>query len=108
MNVRIRTLAKRVKDNPSDTLSKFALALELVKLNELKKAQILFEQIQHHEPEYIGVYYHLGHLYAEQGENKKAVDMYKKGIEMAELIKDQHSKSELTAALLTIELENDL
>ncbi len=66
---------------------------------------MLFENIRDNDPEYVGVYYHLAKLYVEFGENQKALETYKKGIEVAEAQNDAHSKSELAEALLTLELE---
>lgn len=101
----ISKLALRIKENPGDSFSKFALALELLKMGDQNRSRLLFEDIMKSDPEYIGVYYHVANLYSELGENKKAFDAYKKGIEVAEQIKDQHAKSELQGALLNLELE---
>ena len=104
-NSNIATLAKRVKEHPDDSFSKFALALELIKINKRKSAIVLFEDIMQNDPTYVGVYYHLGEQYLIDGENKKALETYKTGIEIASSLKDEHAKSELSTALLTLELE---
>jgi Tfp pilus assembly protein PilF len=105
MSSRIKTLAKAIKDHPEDSYYKFTLALEMLKIEEYSKARILFESIKENEPQYVGVYYHLAKLYVELGENKKALSTYKEGIETAESQNDLHSKSELAAALLNLEIE---
>jgi Tfp pilus assembly protein PilF len=105
MSSRIKTLAKAVKEHPEDSYYKFTLALEMLKIEEYSKARILFESIKDSDPEYVGVYYHLAKLYVELGENKKALDTYKEGIEVAESQNDRHSKSELASALLNLEIE---
>lgn len=105
MSSRISTLAKAVKEHPEDSFYKFTLALEMLKISELEKARILFESIRRDDPEYVGVYYHLAKLYVELGENKKALDTYKNGIKVAENQNDQHTKSELSAALMNLEIE---
>lgn len=105
MSSKIPTLAARIKKNPRDSFSKFALALELLNIDQKNKAQLLFEDILHTEPTYIGVYYHLAKLYSEINENKKALDTYKNGINIAEKLKNEHVKSELTGALMILELE---
>lgn len=109
MNAKINELAKRVKQNPKDILSKFALGLELIKVDEVQKARMLFEYIVREHPEYIGVYYHLGALYESINENKKALQTYKEGIKMAQSLKDVHAANELMASLnnLTLELEEE-
>lgn len=105
MSSRISTLAKKVKEHPEDSFYKFTLALEMLKINETSKARVLFEAIKSNDPEYVGVYYHLAKLYIEIGENKKALETYKEGIKIAESQNDNHTKSELSAALLNLEIE---
>ena len=107
MSDRISTLAKAVKENPEDSFYKFALALEMLKIAELEKAKILFEAIRNEDPDYVGVYYHLAKLYSRVGENKKALETYKTGINVAKKQDDAHTRSELSAALLNLELEMD-
>ena len=105
MSTRIPLLAKRVKENPNDSFSKFALALELVKTEDFGKARLLFEHIVKHDPAYVGVYYHLGGLYAQLSENNLAVSTYKLGIDVASQQHNTHAKNELMGALATFELE---
>ncbi|MEX0607990.1 MAG: hypothetical protein WD016_01615 [Balneolaceae bacterium] len=107
MNARISKLAKSVREHPEDSFYKFTLALEMLKLGQVKKAQILFEAIKEKDPQYVGVYYHLAKVYEEIGENKKALQCYKHGIEEAESQNDMHTKSELSAALLNLEIESE-
>lgn len=107
MKNNIPTLAARIKDNPDDSFSKFALALELIKIGQKEKAQVLFESIIENDPNYVGVYYHLGALYVGLEENKKALSTYKKGIEIANTLNDQHARTELQSALMSFELNLD-
>ncbi|MBO6584993.1 MAG: hypothetical protein JJ953_02690 [Gracilimonas sp.] len=107
MSSRISTLAQKVKDHPDDSFYKFALALEMLKIEETSKARVLFEAIRNSDPDYVGVYYHLAKLYEAMDENKKALDTYKEGIKVAEAQNDNHTKSELSGALLNLEIEMD-
>jgi chorismate synthase len=59
---KIRELAGYLKKNPNDSFTKFALALELLSLNDVSKAQGLFESVLKQDPDYLGVYYHLGQI----------------------------------------------
>lgn len=102
---KLKQLALNIKKDPTDSFSKFALALELIKVEKLAEARHLFENIEKHDPEYVGVYYHLGKLYVNFTENKKAVTTYKKGIDIAVQQQNDHAKSELEAALFELELE---
>lgn len=102
---RIRKLQEFLADDPHDSFSKFALALEFVNISELDKARSLFEDLLKNDPGYTGLYYHLGKLYEKYDEGGNALIIYNKGIEVAEKEGDDHAASELRMALL--ELESD-
>lgn len=102
---KIKKLAQYIKNNPGDSFSKFALALEFLKVDELTKARILFEDIQKHDPGYDGVYYHLGKLYEMLGRTNEAMSTYKKGIRVAANNKHKRNVSELKEALAELEIE---
>ncbi|HKK45513.1 MAG TPA: tetratricopeptide repeat protein [Balneolaceae bacterium] len=102
---KIKQLARQIKENPSDSFSKFALALEFRKQGEFKKARILFEDILESDPDYVGVYYHLGKLYEVLDRPKDALDLYKNGIDVAKKQKEVRTKSELEEALKQLETE---
>jgi len=98
----IRQLAGFLQNNPNDTFTKFALALELLKAGESTKAKVLFESVLRQDPEYTGVYYHLGKLYQSSSRNEDAARLFKKGVEIAEKQGKNRTKSELQEALATI------
>lgn len=102
---KIRQLARQIKNNPGDSFSKFALALEFRKEGEFKKARILFEDILSSDPDYVGVYYHLGKLYEALDLLGDAKELYSKGIEIAEQQNENRTKSELKEALTQLKLE---
>ena len=102
---KLKKLALLIQKNPDDSFSKFALALEFIKIGNNEKALALFINIEKSDPDYVGLYYHLGKLYYEIGENKKAIDTYKKGIEISTNQQDNHAKSELQSALFELEME---
>lgn len=102
---KLKKLALLIQQNPDDSFSKFALALEFIKIGNNDKALALFKNIVKSDPDYVGVYYHLGKLYFEIGENKKALETYNTGIEVSTNLKDDHAKSELQAALFELEIE---
>lgn len=102
---KISRLARNVQQDPSDTFSKFALALELLKDDRVEKAQLLFEAILKQDPEYLGVYYHLGKLYQRREMFSLAKEMFTKGIELAEAKNENRTKSELSEALIQLQFE---
>ena len=103
----IKKLEAYLQDDPDDTFSKFALALEYKKIGDFSRAVSLFEEIHDKDPDYVGTYYHLGKLYDELNENKKAVSTYKEGIEKASETNETKALSELKTALMELELNDD-
>jgi tetratricopeptide (TPR) repeat protein len=102
---KISILATKLKNNPKDCFLMFALALELLKLGEQQKALTLFQTIAKTDPNYVGVYYHLGKLLEELNSAEEAIVQYKTGIKIAQQLNDQHAKSELQGALMNLEME---
>jgi Tfp pilus assembly protein PilF len=102
---KIKQLARQIKNNPGDSFSKFALALEFRKEGELKKARILFEDILSSDPNYVGVYYHLGKLYEVLDRLNDAQHLYQKGITIANKQDKQRTEKELNEALEQLEIE---
>ncbi|TYP93935.1 Tetratricopeptide repeat-containing protein [Fodinibius salinus] len=102
---KIKQLARQIKQNPGDSFSKFALALEFRKEAEFKKARILFEDILSTDPDYVGVYYHLGKLYEAIGRLADARELYQQGIPKAEEQDENRTKTELQEALQLVETE---
>lgn len=102
---KIKQLARQIKNNPDDSFSKFALALEFRKEGDFKKARILFEDILSSDPDYVGVYYHLGKLYEALDRFKDAKELYEKGIDIADEQKEIRTKKELNEALQQLKME---
>ncbi|HYW35675.1 MAG TPA: tetratricopeptide repeat protein [Balneolaceae bacterium] len=108
-NNTIKKLARNIKKNPDDSFSKFALALEFLKQDNLKRAKILFEDVYKNDPEYVGVYYHLAKLYERLGKPRKAKKIYEEGLDVATAQGELRTKKELNEALtqLNVELEDE-
>lgn len=104
---KIKQLARQIKNNPGDSFSKFALALEFRKEGEFKKARILFEDILSNDPDYVGVYYHLGKLYEATDRLDDAKELYEKGITVADEQNETRTEKELNEALEQLETEID-
>ncbi len=102
---KIRDLAASLKENPNDSFIKFALALELLKNNDVSKAKVLFESILKQDPDYLGVYYHLGKLYERTGRLSDAQQMFTDGLEIAKKQNNERTALELKEALESINIE---
>lgn len=104
---KISQLARSIQKDPTDTFSKFALALELIKVNRVEKARILFEAILKQDPEYLGVYYHLGKLYQRRGLYNEAETLFRDGVKLAEKKNELRTKSELSEAIIQLQYETE-
>lgn len=102
---KIKRLASFLQKNPEDSFTKFALALELLKMDEVSKARVLFESVLKQDPDYLGVYYHLGKLYEHTGRLHDASNLYRTGIELAEKQRDQRTRLELIDALESVMID---
>jgi len=96
---KIKRLAHWISRNPEDSFSKFALALELLKNNQPDKTLILFESIRRQDPEYAGVYYHLGKLYQAMDRLDDAETCFREGIGITQRQNETQMTSELNEAL---------
>ena len=96
---RIETLQGFLKENPNDSFSRYALALEYAKLGQNEDALHEFETVQQNDPQYVATYYQLGQLYQKLGQKHDAEKTFRTGITVAAKAGDEHTRSELEAAL---------
>ena len=96
-----------MKESPNDSFLKFAIAKEHEKSKVYDKALKYYLDIYENEPEYIGLYYHLGKLYEQINRRQLALNTYKEGIELGKKAGDFHAVSELNNAKMNLELELD-
>ena len=85
--------------NPADAFARYGLAMELVKGGELASAVSEFRALLEHNPNYAAAYFHGGQVLEKLGELEQARQLYEKGIEVTGRTGDQHTRSELQAAL---------
>jgi len=95
---RIETLKEFLKQDPTDSFLKHALALEYIKTGDDLTAQKLFEDILQKDPGYIGSYYHLAKLFERNGDTATAIIWYEKGMEQAKKARENHAYNELRSA----------
>ena len=96
---RIDTLKEFLSDDPKDSFSRYALAMEYAKLERYADAIMEFRTVVENDPNYVAAYYQLGKTYEHQGQLDSARQTYVQGIEVARQAGDDHTKEELTAAL---------
>jgi tetratricopeptide (TPR) repeat protein len=99
---RIRKLESFLENAPGDTFSRFALALEYLKAERAEEAEMIFVDIAENQPDYSGVYYHLGKLYEEKGKYDEAFATYSSGIEVCQRQQELHALKELQEAQMML------
>lgn len=95
---RISKLKEYMKTADKDSFLQHALALEYIKVGNDEEARKLFNEILKREPTYLGSYYHLGKLLERNGNIEKAMRVFKRGMEVAEVANDSHTYRELQGA----------
>jgi thioredoxin-like negative regulator of GroEL len=99
MNSRIETLESFVAEDPGDSFSRYALALELVKASRDEDAALHFKEVIARDSTYVAAYYQLGGLLAKSGQTEEARGIYRRGLDAATAAGDQRTRSEIQEAL---------
>lgn len=105
---RLKQIQEFLMENPQDPFLNYALTMEYVKLEMDAEALRCFEKMLNDFPDYVGTYYHFGKFLEKNDEISKAIEIYKKGIEIARASRKMHALSELQGALnLLYGMEDD-
>jgi tetratricopeptide (TPR) repeat protein len=96
---RIATFRSFIAKTPTDPFPRYGLAMELKGRGELAEAWSAFEELLTKFPDYVPTYLMAGGTLVALGRRAEAVDIYRKGIEVASRRGDQHARRELEDAL---------
>jgi len=96
---RIEILTGFLQQDPNDSFSRYALALEYVKAGQTDDARREFETVLANDPEYVATYFQLAGFYRTLGLKHEAERTYRAGIVVASKAGDSHTQSELEGAL---------
>jgi tetratricopeptide (TPR) repeat protein len=107
MTPRLQQLYTFLKESPTDSFILFAIAKEYEKMGDKEKALGYYVGLKDLDPDYVGTYYHLGKLYESNEDFKTAFFTYKKGMEIAKKMGDQHAFNELAGAKLGVGDDED-
>ena len=100
---RLKMIEDMLSKNPTDTFLNYAAALECKKFGKTERALKLLEKVRKLDTKYLAVYFQLGKLYEEKDEIKKAITIYKEGINIAKEQDDYKTEGELAEALLMLD-----
>jgi len=101
---RLDKLLRFLQESPKDSFLAFAIAKEYETAGQINKALNYYNNLKNNDPEYIGVYYHLGKIYEMIQQETLAKETYTQGINLAKKQGDFHSLSELNNARTNLEL----
>ena len=96
---RVDILRSMVEQNPKDSFSRYGLAMEYVKSGDLIAAVDEFVRLLDHNPNYAAAYFHGAQTLEKLGRIDEAKGLYRRGIEVTSAMGDDHTCSELQAAL---------
>ena len=96
---RMEVLKNMLQQNPRDNFARYGLAMEYANCGELENAVAEFRALLEFNPDYAAAYFHGGQALEKLGRLDDARQSYEKGIEVTSRTGDQHTRSELQAAL---------
>ena len=88
-----------VANNPQDSFARYGLAMEYANSGDLERAVAEYRTLIGFNPDYSAAYFHGGQALEKLGRVEEAREVYEKGIEATSRTGDQHTRSELQAAL---------
>lgn len=100
MEGRLAQLQEFLKESPNDPFLKYALTMEYVKLGEEDQALAGFEDLLSAHEDYVGTYYHFGKFLESKHEQDRAIEIYEKGMQIAQQKRNFHALGELRNAHL--------
>ena len=96
---RLEILMSMVAKNPQDSFARYGLAMEYAQAGDLERAIAEYKTLIGFNPDYAAAYFHGGQALEKLGRVDEAREVYEKGIEVTSRTGDQHTRSELQAAL---------
>ena len=100
---RLEQLEKFLEEEPADTFTHYAIALEYIAKRNYDEAIAKFEEVLALDPNYVAAYHQLGLLYVRLDLVDDARKIFEQGIRVADQIRDAHARSEMEDALDELE-----
>ena len=96
---RLAALRSMLDQDPRNAFARYGIAMEHVNRGDHAHAMEEFQTLLAADPDYVAAYYHAGRALEKLGRIDDAREMYEQGIAAARRKGDQHTLSELQAAL---------
>ena len=95
---RITLLKKYIEETPLDPFPHYALALELWEIDPLETEK-LFSRLLQDFKNYLPTYYMAGLFFSELQKKERAMEIFEKGIQVAQETHNKKTEEEIRAAL---------
>lgn len=102
---RIQKLKDLLEKDPTDSFSRYALALEYMGMSDLQTAIDELEQLMSRDPKYLAAYHQLGQIYGKLNRTQEAKKVYRKGIDLAQELGEEKEGKEMREELEELEDE---
>lgn len=103
MSSRLEQLLEMLQEEPNDSFLRYAVAIEYAVDGNHPEAVSRIEALIADQPDYLGAYYKLGQLYEQVRNDAKALDVYRRGAEVAKKQNNVKTLGELNTAILILE-----
>jgi tetratricopeptide (TPR) repeat protein len=103
MTKRLEALLQFLAQDPDDTFTRYAIALEYIASEEYDEAIKFLESVLTLDNNYLAAYQQLGHIYAITNRKDMAVDVYKRGIDSANISGDKHAADNISKFLAELQ-----
>ena len=96
---RLDALRNLAAQDPANHFIRYGLAQELANTGQLEEAWVEFESLLAAKASYVPAYYHAAQTLQKLGRTEEARGIYRRGMQAAGDAGDDHTRSELEAAL---------
>src|SRR5689334_5823046 len=96
---RLEILKNMVAQDPTNSFSRYGLAMEYANSGDLAQAVTEYEALLSVNPDYVAAYYHGGQALEKLGRLDDARAIYRRGLDATRRKGDMHTNSEIQAAL---------
>ena len=98
-DARIAKLQEFLAKDPTDSFTRYALALEYAGRGNVEQSISMLEALINDDPKYIPSYQQLGYAYQKLDRRDDAVAIFQRGIKAAAQEGDHHAQGEMQEAL---------
>jgi len=103
MNDRLKSLLELYEKAPDDSFVSYGIALEYISQKNYEAAEKYLTSLNKKDPEYVPAYMQLAQVKEKLNKFDEAIDVYKKGIEVARNQNDTHAANEMEDFLNELE-----